>query len=627
LFPTIDSPGSYVLYIEDLTNGCIDSASVSIDQDITLPDVYIVTPDTLNCAVQQLSLTGQTTTTNVPLSFSWSTQDGAITGPSDTLSAMVNQPGLYTLSILNTENGCLDSTSIVVLQDTIAPEATIDVPSTLNCDVLEVTLNSTADVPVSYNWSSTTGNILTDTTLPSIEVDAPGDYSLTVLSLENGCEATLSMLVQQDTIAPELSILPPEVLTCDLLEFLLDASGSSGGPDFEATWTAGGGGNIVEGASSLMPLIDAPGSYQLTILNTENGCSQSQSISVLEDVVLPTANAGDDFILPCFEEFTELDGSASSTGVSYTYEWTSSSGNILSGSNSIAPVIDAPGLYNLLVTNTSNGCESTDMVQVIQDIPVAMVSSIQPLCHDDNGQINITTVSGGIGPYVYAIDGGNNFFPGSNFTNLEPGAYDVVVQDVNGCEDRTAISIEQPDSVIVIATEPSAELLFGESYQILLQTNIPTPDIQAIQWQEVPGLSCYDCLNPIATPNQTTDYRVLVTSINGCSDEAFLRIFVDKGRAIYIPNIFSPNGDGSNDRFYVFAKAGTIDTIEDFQVYSRWGEPLFERKNIPPNNPEYGWDGMFRGQMMNSGVFTYFAKVKFTDGRVELFKGDITLFR
>ena len=627
LFPTIDSPGSYTLYIEDLTNGCIDSASVNVGQDIALPDVSIANPDTLTCAVQQLNILGETETQGVPLSFTWTTQDGAIIGATDAITTMINQPGTYTLAILNTENGCVDSTSTLVLQDTIAPTGTIDLPSILNCDVLEVALNSNTSVPVEYNWSSANGNILTAPDLSSIDVDAPGDYVLDIISLENGCETTIMVLVQQDTVAPDLSILTPDVLTCDLLEFPLDASNSSSGPNFEASWTASNGGNIVEGAESLNPLVDEPGNYQLTILNIVNGCSQSQNINVLEDVVLPTANAGNDFVLPCFEPSTNLDGSASSIGASFVYEWTTSSGSILSGSNSIVPVIDAPGLYNLLVTNTSNGCESMDMVQVIQDIPVASVSSVQPLCHDDNGQISISTVSGGISPYVYAIDGGESFFPGSNFTNLEPGNYDVVVQDVNGCEYNTIISIEQPDSVIAITTEASAELLFGESYQILLQTNIPTSEIQNIQWQAVPGLSCYDCLNPIASPNQTTDYRVVVTNVNGCSDEAFIRIFVDKGVAIYIPNIFSPNGDGSNDRFYLFAKAGTIETIENFQIYSRWGETLFEQTNIPPNDPEYGWDGTFRGQLMNSGVFTYFAKVKLTDGRVELFKGDVTLFR
>ena len=91
--------------------------------------------------------------------------------------------------------------------------------------------------------------------------------------------------------------------------------------------------------------------------------------------------------------------------------------------------------------------------------------------------------------------------------------------------------------------------------------------------------------------------------------------------------ISEDNGDGDNDFFYVFAKTGTVKNIQTLQIYSRWGESVFQIYDIQPNDPAFGWDGKFRGVPMNPAVFAYYAIVEMTDGRVEVFKGDVTLVR
>jgi gliding motility-associated-like protein len=96
---------------------------------------------------------------------------------------------------------------------------------------------------------------------------------------------------------------------------------------------------------------------------------------------------------------------------------------------------------------------------------------------------------------------------------------------------------------------------------------------------------------------------------------------------VYIPNIFSPNGDGENDEFTIFADQKAVVNIHYLQVYSRWGELLWERHDFPPNDVSLGWDGTFQGLPMNPAVFVYQAELEFIDGRKELFKGDVTLER
>jgi gliding motility-associated-like protein len=96
--------------------------------------------------------------------------------------------------------------------------------------------------------------------------------------------------------------------------------------------------------------------------------------------------------------------------------------------------------------------------------------------------------------------------------------------------------------------------------------------------------------------------------------------------SIYSPNAFSPNGDGFNDEFTLFAKDGTA-IIRHLRIFSRWGELLFEGTDLAPGDLAGGWDGTFRGKAMDPGVYIYFAEVEWADGRVRILKGDLTLIR
>ncbi|HQU60334.1 MAG TPA: gliding motility-associated C-terminal domain-containing protein, partial [Saprospiraceae bacterium] len=106
-----------------------------------------------------------------------------------------------------------------------------------------------------------------------------------------------------------------------------------------------------------------------------------------------------------------------------------------------------------------------------------------------------------------------------------------------------------------------------------------------------------------------------------------VRVYVDKRPNIFIPNAFSPNGDGANDVFLIFARSGSVAQVRSFYIFNRWGEQVFQAFGFPPNDPRYGWDGIFRGEPMNPAVFSYFAEIEFVDGSVELFKGDVQLVK
>ena len=99
-----------------------------------------------------------------------------------------------------------------------------------------------------------------------------------------------------------------------------------------------------------------------------------------------------------------------------------------------------------------------------------------------------------------------------------------------------------------------------------------------------------------------------------------------KNRPIYIPNAFSPNFDGQNDGFTIYSGPAAAN-IQILRIYNRWGALVFEAKDIPLNDPNLGWNGIFKGKEMDSGVFAFYALVEFVDAEVVLYEGDLTLVK
>jgi gliding motility-associated-like protein len=99
-----------------------------------------------------------------------------------------------------------------------------------------------------------------------------------------------------------------------------------------------------------------------------------------------------------------------------------------------------------------------------------------------------------------------------------------------------------------------------------------------------------------------------------------VKISIDYKSPISIPNAFSPNGDGRNDRFRIMGV--TFQTLAEFRVYNRWGQEVFSTKDIND-----GWDGTFNGKPMEIGAYNYIIRVAFPDGGSETYKGDVTLLR
>ena len=139
-------------------------------------------------------------------------------------------------------------------------------------------------------------------------------------------------------------------------------------------------------------------------------------------------------------------------------------------------------------------------------------------------------------------------------------------------------------------------------------------------WSPSSGLSCTNCQNPIAGPIGTTTYTLQVTNDSGCVAVSQITVTInyDCGE-VFVPNGFSPNADGENDLECVYGRC--IETIY-FAIYDRWGEKVFDT-----SDPKQCWDGMFRGQAMNTASFVYYLNAKLVTGETLTKRGNINLVR
>jgi gliding motility-associated-like protein len=190
------------------------------------------------------------------------------------------------------------------------------------------------------------------------------------------------------------------------------------------------------------------------------------------------------------------------------------------------------------------------------------------------------------------------------------------------------------DSVVTIKTELRTPLkielitdtIVDEGSRFLLNPIVASGDsIKSISWQPPLNLSCSNCLFPQVTALRNSSYELTVVSQSNCISKAQQQITVRQSSFIYVPNAFSPNGDGQNDRLIVFANPNRVKQIRRFALFNRWGNLVFEKFNFPPNDESSSWDGIINGKSVSNDVFTYFVEVVLFDDQIKLMAGDVNL--
>jgi gliding motility-associated-like protein len=212
---------------------------------------------------------------------------------------------------------------------------------------------------------------------------------------------------------------------------------------------------------------------------------------------------------------------------------------------------------------------------------------------------------------IYAVvnDKGGSFFP-----------------DTVYAETDFSNNMDTAKSKKFTATITPVDTTIYRTANIQLLAEVNGGILSSFNWNPAQYLSCTNCLSPFAKPPYTQEYIFTAKNEYGCTAEAsaLVRTFTD-GK-VHIPNAFTPNGDAKNDIFYILGSR-EISLVKDFSIYNRYGQRIFYRTNIPPNNPVYGWNGTYGGKELGSGTFVYVVNIEFRDKHQEIFKGNITLIR
>ncbi len=299
----------------------------------------------------------------------------------------------------------------------------------------------------------------------------------------------------------------------------------------------------------------------------------------------------------------------------YQYSW--SDGSVTSQINQ-----RSSGQYTVTVTD-NHGCVSSASVLLTEPLPLQYSLIVEDIdCFGlENGRVGISSIQGGVQPWSTALDA-DSFQPVLVYDALSAGSHTIVISDQQGCTQEDQFTIVEPENWS-IDLGPDTIVAFGKPYTLTAAlVGVPYGNLQT-NWSDG---ECDDCLSRNVIPERTTIYGITAVDENGCThtDEIRMDIFID--RALYVPNVFSPNGDQVNDYFTISAGSG-LREIEEMAIYDRWGNLVFQASHFQPDDTAFAWDGTQRGQMLNPGVYVYTLKAIFQDDLIIAMSGDITLIR
>jgi len=469
----VNASGLYTLVVTNDVNGCTAKATVNVTQTVSLPAAVAnaEAPGALDCITSSLTLNSTGSSTGPSITYLWTTPNGHFSGPVNEQSATVDSLGQYILTVTNTQNGCTKTDTVSVGGNFAAPVISVRKPvPTLNCtaDSVRIDAGLSSNGPdFSYVWTTPNGHFLSGDSTLMPWVDSAGTYIVHGLNAANGCTATDTVKIVFDTLAPTVVIALPAPLNCLVDTVTIDASGSASGPRIIRNWMftplpAGSGPGFVSGDTTLMPVVNAPGFYALTLTDTLNHCSTTDSVEVLQDTALPVAEAGPDVTLDCVVQAVVLDGSGSSQGPEFTYLWTG-------GATTLQWTVNTPGTYSITVTNSVNGCVSVDVTTVMLSVDVPDVAIEAPaLLTCDQTEIQLFATAS-VGPefmYLWSFSGSGPgiISGGTTLTPLvgSPGEYTLVVTNTaTGCTNTATTTVMQLSDLTLDVTEQTDATCFG----------------------------------------------------------------------------------------------------------------------------------------------------------------------
>ena len=400
------------------------------------PPIVDAGPDLeLTCSIQTATLTATVTGGVPPYVYEWLESSGKPIG--STPSVVVRNPGTYTLIVTGC-GGCQGADTVAVTEDIEPPSVAARVSRPVTCSDTHVTLTAVVKsgrFPYAYQWIDPIGEVCGIAS--SIVADAPGRYTVVVTGA-NGCTASDTVTVAEDVESPVVDVGPDRYVDCRVRQVTLQARLTGGKPPFSCKWIDSAGA-VVETSNEFT--VDVPDVYTLTVTGA-NGCTASDSVTVIQDIEPPTVDAGPDQRITCANPEVALNTTVRGGRKPYAFVWQDERSTTIACTGSI--VVSEPGRYVVTVVG-ANGCCASDEVTVTQDVAPPVVDAgpdREITCANPEVFIDVS-VCGGSPPYTYLWidDCGEMIAVTEDITVTLPGLYTIIVTGANSCSSITLINV------------------------------------------------------------------------------------------------------------------------------------------------------------------------------------------
>lgn len=600
---------TYTVDISD-ANGCTTNLEIPIEFNNFL--TAQISNDTLNCFGDQNGrLVLRVENGEAPYDYRWQSLENAELNGEGTVRRAGDIAGITNLAAGEYE---------IVIEDGSSPTVTI-IGTVVQPDELVATINNLQNVSCFGACDGQFELTVSGGTLP-YDLGIPDqDENSTFAALQDLCPGVFTSLITDakgcaTTLQAEIGEPAELIVRLENSQDVACFEGedgrlviSSNGENVIYDWSNGQSGAVLDRLIA--------GNYVVTATD-ENGCQTSQSFAISQPNEPLSASIDIIKEISCGGEADGvLIATSGNADSDLQYNWSNGA-----TSESISDL--AAGVYEVTITN-ENGCSAATQLSLTEPTPLSLLFSTENIgCLDvpNAGAILIEDTQGGRAPYQYSIDG-VLFISTPRIANLFEGNYELIARDASGCELIQTATIEGPPEITVNLGEDEI-IQLGEQMTLTAFTSSENP---IFSWQSEDTLACKVCNEIVVSPTQSSVYSVTVTDeLTQCRATDRIEILVDNTRRLFIPNVFSPNGDNVNDRFTIFG-GNMITQINYLRIFNRRGELLFETNNIAPNDELQGWNGRLNGTILPTDTYIYSAEIAFVDGESEVYSGSVVLMR
>ena len=613
--------------------GCQDTYQLPGSILITKPKAVFTAANTVYCPGANLQFADSSL--GVALQYAWNFGDGSSGNAQNPSHSYSGNDSLYTVKLFITDtSGCTDSLTRINYISIKKPKPLFSAKDTASlCPPLETKFIFTGKDYESFTWNFGDGSPLSSLDTTNHFYNAYGKYKATLyVTGFGGCIDSASVNINVTNPYANTTVTFNPVTACNELTVNFNIT-TPASTYFHLFF----GDGAVDSSQqlSLQHFYGLPNLYYPSILlldsSTTTGCQVYFGNFGSIDVKGAVPIFGMDKKKFCDSGtiyFTDYSQDGLDPIITRNWDFGDGSANV-STKDAIHSFLQ-PGLYIPTLTVTAaSGCTKafTDTVRVLAT-PTPIIGSADGICKnlivDFTGSLLVPPDTAITWKWNLG-NGQTSALQNVSLMYADSGLYHITLEATNslGCKGDTSKDIRiYPLPVITVIGDTT---LIAGAGGTVMPVSFST-NAMSYNWTPPTNLGCTDCANPFANPKFTTKYRVKVTDVNGCiSSRDITLLVVCNNKNFFIPNTFSPNNDGANDRFY--PRGTGLDRIQALRIFNRWGELVFEKRNFPANDAPSGWDGTFKGKPASTDTYIYMIDIICENANIITYKGNVTLIR